>query len=164
MRGQDGSSFCSLVWSGLPWWLSGKESTCQCRRHRFDSWVRNIPGRRQWQPTPVFLPGGSPWAGEPGGLWSVESQSQTQVSTAAQHLVSSDPGSPFYRASLDLLSVNPSLPASTLLTVSCVPFSSQDCDVLKLRFLTVHLSDTDTVKAQFRLFSRLMNGSLKCFL
>ena len=22
--------------SGLPWWLSGKESTCQCRRHRFD--------------------------------------------------------------------------------------------------------------------------------
>ena len=21
---------------GLPWWLSGKESACQCRRHRFD--------------------------------------------------------------------------------------------------------------------------------
>ena len=21
---------------GLLWWLSGKESTCQCRRHRFD--------------------------------------------------------------------------------------------------------------------------------
>ena len=21
---------------GLPWWLSGKESTCQCRRHGFD--------------------------------------------------------------------------------------------------------------------------------
>ena len=21
---------------GLPWWLSGKESTCQCRRRRFD--------------------------------------------------------------------------------------------------------------------------------
>ena len=21
---------------GLPWWLSGKEPTCQCRRHRFD--------------------------------------------------------------------------------------------------------------------------------
>ena len=25
---------------GLPWWLSGKESACQCRRHRFDSWSR----------------------------------------------------------------------------------------------------------------------------
>ena len=21
---------------GLPWWLSGKESACCCRRHRFD--------------------------------------------------------------------------------------------------------------------------------
>ena len=43
-------------------WLSGKESTCQCRRHRglgFDPWVRNIPWKRVWQPTPVFLPGKS---------------------------------------------------------------------------------------------------------
>ena len=24
---------------------------------RFDSWVRKIPWRREWQPTPVFLPG-----------------------------------------------------------------------------------------------------------
>ena len=24
---------------GLPWWLSGKESTCQCRRLRFHPWV-----------------------------------------------------------------------------------------------------------------------------
>ena len=23
----------------------------------FDSWVRKIPWRRKWQPTPVFLPG-----------------------------------------------------------------------------------------------------------
>ena len=38
-------------------WLSGKESTCQCRRHRFNSWVRKIPWRRKWQPIPVFLPG-----------------------------------------------------------------------------------------------------------
>ena len=28
---------------GLPWWLSGKESTCQCRRHRFDPWSGRIP-------------------------------------------------------------------------------------------------------------------------
>ena len=25
----------------------------------FDSWVRKIPWRRKWQPTPVFLPGES---------------------------------------------------------------------------------------------------------
>ena len=28
---------------GLPQWLSGKEYTCQCRRHVFDSWSRKIP-------------------------------------------------------------------------------------------------------------------------
>ena len=43
----------------LPWWLSGKEPTCQCRRHGFDPWVGKIPWRRKWQPTPVFLPGES---------------------------------------------------------------------------------------------------------
>ena len=42
---------------GLPWWLSGKEFACQCRRHGFHPWVRKIPWRRKWQPTPVFLPG-----------------------------------------------------------------------------------------------------------
>ena len=47
---------------GFPWWLSGKESSCQCRRcrrHRFDSWEGKIPWRRKWQPAPVFLPGES---------------------------------------------------------------------------------------------------------
>ena len=28
-------------------------------RHGFDPWVRKIPWRREWQPTPVFLPGES---------------------------------------------------------------------------------------------------------
>ena len=45
--------------SGLPWWLSGKESICHCRRCRFDSWVGKIPWRRKWQASPVFLPGES---------------------------------------------------------------------------------------------------------
>ena len=44
---------------GPPWWLSSKESTCQCRRHRLDPWVWKIPWRRDWQPAPVFLPGKS---------------------------------------------------------------------------------------------------------
>ena len=38
---------------------SGKESACQCRRferHSFDPCIRKIPWKRQWQPTPVFLP------------------------------------------------------------------------------------------------------------
>lgn len=29
--------------SGLPWWLSGKESACQRRRHRFNPWSRKTP-------------------------------------------------------------------------------------------------------------------------
>ena len=28
---------------GLPWWLSHGESSCQCRRLRFNPWPRNIP-------------------------------------------------------------------------------------------------------------------------
>ena len=28
---------------GLPWWLSGKESVLQCKRHRFDPWSGKIP-------------------------------------------------------------------------------------------------------------------------
>ena len=47
------------VKSGLAWWLSDKESPCQCRRHWLDPWVRKIPWRRKWQRTPVFLPGKS---------------------------------------------------------------------------------------------------------
>ena len=39
-----------------------KESACQCRRYRrwgLDPWVGEIPWRRQWQPTLIFLPGES---------------------------------------------------------------------------------------------------------
>ena len=49
----------------------------QCRRLWFDPWFGKIPWRRAWQPTPVFLPGESPWAEEPGGLQSLGKQSRT---------------------------------------------------------------------------------------
>ena len=58
----------------LPWWLRQERVPLQCRRLRFDPWVRKIPWKRAWQPTPVFLPGESPWAEEPGGLQSMGSQ------------------------------------------------------------------------------------------
>ena len=41
----------------FPGGSGGKESTCQCRKPGFFPWVGNIPWRREWQPTPVFLPG-----------------------------------------------------------------------------------------------------------
>ena len=33
-----------------------KKSSCQYKRHRFDPWVRKIPWKRKWQPTPIFFP------------------------------------------------------------------------------------------------------------
>ena len=50
-----------IVW-GFPGGTSGKELTCQCRRHKrrdFYPWVETISWSRKWQPTPVFLPGES---------------------------------------------------------------------------------------------------------
>ena len=38
-------------WIMLPWWLSGKESTCQQRRHRFNAWSGKIlPSAEQLSP------------------------------------------------------------------------------------------------------------------
>jgi len=68
---------------GFPRWLSGKEFACQYRRHRrlgFYPWVRKIPWRRKWQPTPVFLPrkfhGQRTWWATVHGV----AKSQTQLS------------------------------------------------------------------------------------
>ena len=52
----------SIIAMGFPGGASGKELTCQCRRHkrhRFHPWVWKIPWRRAWQAPPVFLPGES---------------------------------------------------------------------------------------------------------
>ena len=62
----------AILWSICPPWYvvnwgftdgnSGKESTCQYRRHKrcgFCPWVGRIPWSSKWQPTPVFLPGKS---------------------------------------------------------------------------------------------------------
>ena len=48
---------CTKIWffyettskniRGLPWWLSGKESACQCRRHGFNPWLGKIPHARE---------------------------------------------------------------------------------------------------------------------
>ena len=79
----------SPIWSQrLLWWLSGKECTCQCRRHEFNPWIGKIPWRKAWQPTPVFLPGKShgqrrlpgfsPWGCKRVGRDLVTKQQQQQ--------------------------------------------------------------------------------------
>ena len=58
---------------GFPGGSDGKDCL-QCRRPRANAQVRKIPWRRGWQPTPVFLPGESPWTEEPGKLQSIRLQ------------------------------------------------------------------------------------------
>ena len=68
---------------GFPGGIHDKEPACQCRRRKrcgFDPWVGNIPWRRKWQATPVFLPGEShgqrtlvgpsPWGHRVGHNWN----------------------------------------------------------------------------------------------
>ena len=62
---------------GFPGVATGKEPDSQCRRHKrcgFNPRVRKISWRRTWQPTPLFLPGESPWTEEPSRLQSIGSQ------------------------------------------------------------------------------------------
>ena len=76
----------SAVILGLPWWRSGKDSSCQyrsCRTCRFDPWVGKILWRRKWQPTPVFLPGKA----HDGGAWwaTVHGVTESQTRLSEQH-------------------------------------------------------------------------------
>ena len=54
------SNWTELNWTegkkGRPWWLSGKESACQCSRLWLDPSIGEILWSWKWQPTPVFLP------------------------------------------------------------------------------------------------------------
>ena len=85
-----GSSRLIYYWS-LAWRIggtSGKESVCQCRRHkrcRFSLWVRNIPWSRKWQSIPIFFPGKNSMG---RGAWQATvhgvAKSQTQLSTCRQ--------------------------------------------------------------------------------
>ena len=68
-----------LHWASLvaPWKRISLQCK-RCRKHWFDPWIRKIPWRRKWQPTPVFLPRKSPWTEEPGGLQSMGLQRAEQ--------------------------------------------------------------------------------------
>ena len=58
----EGYRIVMLRHMGFPCGASGKEPTCQRKRHkgcRLDLWVGKIPWRRAWQPTLVFWPGES---------------------------------------------------------------------------------------------------------
>ena len=56
---------------GLPWWLSGKESTCQCRRCGFDPGLED-PLEKEMATHSSILAWEIPWTEEPGGLHTVQ--------------------------------------------------------------------------------------------
>ena len=75
--------FCRLFYIHLAFFggSNGKESASNVGdlgaipvRPRLNPWVGKIRWRREWQPAPIFLLGGSPWTEEPGGLQSRGSQ------------------------------------------------------------------------------------------
>ena len=57
----------------LPRWLSGKESTCQCRRHRFDPLSQEDPLEEEMATHSSVLAWETPWTEEPGGLQTLGS-------------------------------------------------------------------------------------------
>ena len=66
---------------GKPWWLSGEEPSCQCRRCWFDPWIRNIPMKKEMATNSGILAWKIPWTEELGRLQSMGSQkSGTQLS------------------------------------------------------------------------------------
>ena len=71
-----------LTLSLFPGGTSGKELVSQYRRLNrcgVDPWVKKIPWRRAWPPTPVFLPG-EPHGQEPGGHspWGCKESDMTE--------------------------------------------------------------------------------------
>ena len=46
----------SIIW-GFPWWLRWWRIHLQCRRPRLNPSVREVPWRREWLPTSIFLSG-----------------------------------------------------------------------------------------------------------
>ena len=67
--------------SGLPWWLSGKESTCQCRRPRLDPWSREDPLEKEMTTHTSMLVWKIPWTEEPGKLQSMGLQKSQTLSS-----------------------------------------------------------------------------------
>ena len=68
------NSFRPVLGFDFPGGSDGKSICLQCRRSRFDPWVRKMPWRRKWQPIPITLAWKIPWMEEPGRLHSMGSQ------------------------------------------------------------------------------------------
>ena len=60
----------------LPWWLSGKESACQCRRCEFDPWAREDSLEKEMATHSSIPAWEIPWTEEPSRLHTVHGVAQ----------------------------------------------------------------------------------------
>ena len=78
----------------FPWWLRWQRIHLQCGTPGLNPWIGKIPWRRAWQPTPVFLPGESPWTEGPGrhNPWGCKKSDTTEwLSTwTSTHLLTTE--------------------------------------------------------------------------
>ena len=69
----------------------GKESACSAEEPGFDPWVEKSPWKREWQPTPVFLPEefhGQRSLASLAGAWGYKEEDITeQLTHTHKHLI-----------------------------------------------------------------------------
>ena len=90
--------------AGLPWWLSGIESTCQCCRHRFDPWCEKIPqapkqlgrpmSRNYWAQEPQLRKPMSPRAHAPAAKKATTTRTYAPHRRAVPGRSNEDPAQP----------------------------------------------------------------------
>ena len=84
---------------GLPWWSSGKESTCQRRGHRFDPQSRKIPhatgllGQYTTTPEPMYHRACAPQQEKPPQWEACTLQSRVALAPPAPHPTPTTPRS-----------------------------------------------------------------------
>ena len=109
---------------------SGKEPACQCRRnerHGFNPWVRKIPWRRAWQPTPVFFRGESHRQRTLAG-YSPQSHKQTILKQFSTHA---------WNTKIFMVwSLNIQLQLCSVSCTLCYPNILSNCDSLRLPLQT----------------------------
>ena len=86
----------AFILKAFPGGSDGKSICLRCRRPGFNPWVRKIPWRREWQPTPVFLPeefhghrclvGYSPWGYKESDTDKATNHARTPSLPAAQEM------------------------------------------------------------------------------
>ena len=73
----------------IPDGSDGKKIICpQCRRLGFNPWLVKIPQRREWLPTPLFLPGECHGQRSLAG-YSPQDRKESQLNTLLRHLITS---------------------------------------------------------------------------